>query len=195
MSDASLPSDIRGLLDELDTAQRDASAVVNGLSEQLGTRRPQPAAWSVAECIDHLATANRVYLASMQEPARRARQAGKTRRGRARPGLIGGLFVYTLEPPPKWWARMPTPEKIRPSPSPPLAQSFAAFITSQDDVRAFLREYANLDLSGVRFPNPFIPGLRFSLATGLSVITAHERRHLAQAWRVRRAVENAGDMA
>ena len=55
------------------------------------------------------------------------------------------------------------------------------------------RDY-NLDLSGVRFPNPFIPGLRFSLATGLNVITAHERRHLAQAWSVRRVVENAGDM-
>lgn len=192
MSDASLPADVRDLLDQLDAAQRDASAVVDGLSEQLGTRRPQPAAWSVAECIDHLATANRVYLASMQEPARRARQEGKTRRGPARPGLFGGLFVYTLEPPPKWWARTPAPRKIRPSPSPSLAPSFAAFIKSQDDVRAFLRENANIDLAGVRFPNPFIPGLRFSLATGFNVITSHERRHLVQAWRVRRVVESAG---
>lgn len=195
MSDASLPADVRDLLDQLDAAQRDASAVVDGLSEQLGTRRPQPAAWSVAECIDHLATANRVYLASMREPALRARQEGRTRRGPARPGLIGGLFVYTLEPPPKWWAPMAVPKKIRPSPAPPLAPSFAAFIASQDDVRAFLRENANIDLSGVGFPNPFIPGLRFSLATGLNVITSHERRHLAQAWRVRRAVESAAGTA
>jgi hypothetical protein len=73
-----------------------------------------------------------------------------------------------------------------------LAPSFAAFIKSQDDVRAFLRENANIDLAGVRFPNPFIPGLRFSLATGFNVITSHERRHLVQAWRVRRVVESAG---
>lgn len=192
MSAASLPADVRDLLEQLDASQRDAAAVVDGLSEQLGTMRPQPAAWSVAECIDHLAIANRVYLASMREPARRAQQEGKTRRGPVRPGLFGGLFVYTLEPPPKWWAPMPAPQKIRPSPSPPLAPSFAAFITSQDDVRAFLREYANIDLSGIRFPNPFIPRLRFSLATGLNVITSHERRHLAQAWRVRRAVEKSG---
>ena len=54
---------------------------------------------------------------------------------------------------------------------------------------AFLRRYAEIDLAGVRFPNPFIRGVRFSLATGLHVIAAHERRHLWQAWRGRRGVE------
>ena len=58
-------------------------------------------------------------------------------------------------------------------------------------MREFLRAYANLDLAAVRFPNPFIRGLRFSLATGLHVITAHERRHLWQAWQVRRQLECA----
>jgi hypothetical protein len=43
----------------------------------------------------------------------------------------------------------------------------------------------------VRFKNPFIHGVRFSLATGLYVIAAHERRHLWQAWRVREAAEGA----
>jgi hypothetical protein len=33
--------------------------------------------------------------------------------------------------------------------------------------------------------------VRFSLATGLHVIAAHERRHLWQAWRVRQAAERA----
>jgi len=33
--------------------------------------------------------------------------------------------------------------------------------------------------------------VRFSLATGLHVISAHERRHLWQAWRVRQPAERA----
>ena len=53
----------------------------------------------------------------------------------------------------------------------------------------FLETYANIDLAGVVFPNPFVRGMRFRLATGLHVIAAHARRHLWQAWRVRRAVE------
>jgi DinB superfamily len=74
-----------------------------------------------------------------------------------------------------------------------LSDAFAAFTTSQNDVRAFLRAYADLDLARVRFPNPFVPGVRFSLATGLHVIISHERRHLWQAWRVRRALERGSD--
>jgi hypothetical protein len=58
-------------------------------------------------------------------------------------------------------------------------------------VRAFLQKYADIDLAGVRFHNPFVRGLRFSLATGLHVIVAHERRHLSQAWRVRQAAGQA----
>jgi hypothetical protein len=33
--------------------------------------------------------------------------------------------------------------------------------------------------------------VRFSLATGLHVLAAHERRHLWQAWRVREAATSA----
>jgi hypothetical protein len=58
-------------------------------------------------------------------------------------------------------------------------------------VLAFLREHEGFDLAGIRFPNPFIRGVRFSLATGLHVIAAHERRHLWPAWRVRREAERA----
>jgi hypothetical protein len=81
--------------------------------------------------------------------------------------------------------RTRAPALIRPRPSPPLRDAFEQFIASQEEVRAFLHTYAGIDLAGVRFPNPFIPGVRFSLATGLHVIPAHERRHLWQARRVR----------
>jgi hypothetical protein len=56
-------------------------------------------------------------------------------------------------------------------------------------VVTFLQRYAAIDLAHVVFPNPFIRGVRFSLATGLHVLAAHERRHLWQAWRVRRTAE------
>jgi hypothetical protein len=62
-------------------------------------------------------------------------------------------------------------------------------------VRAYLQRYGGIDLTGVTFPNPLIPGVRFSLATGLHVLAAHERRHLWQAWRVRRAAEQHVDVA
>jgi hypothetical protein len=138
----------------------------------------------VAECLDHLATANRVYLLAMRPAAERARRRGSRRHQPARPGVIGGWFVRSLEPPVK--RKMRTPRAIRPRQSPPLGDAFEQFIASQEEVRVFLRTYADIDLASVRFPNPFIRGVRFSLATGLHVIPAHERRHLWQAREVKR---------
>ena len=189
-----VPADIKSLEDQLDAAERDAEALVAGLTEAQGGWRAEPGSWSVAECLDHLAITNRVYLRAMQEPAIRARQRGSRRRGPAAPGFIGRLFISTLEPPVKPRIKGKTPPSIQPRTAPTLADAFAGFTASQNEVREFVRANADLDLAGVRFPNPFIRGLRFSLATGLHVITSHERRHLWQAWRVRRAAEaaNAG---
>ena len=175
----------------LDAAERDARALVDGLTETRGAWRADPGSWSVAECLDHLATANRVYVRAMQPPAARAQSDGRKRRVPALPGLIGGWFVSYLEPPVKAGLKSKAPRTIRPRTAPALHDAIAAFLASQDDVRTFLRTYADIDLTGVRFPNPFIRGVRFSLATGLHVIAAHERRHLWQAWRVRQAAERS----
>ena len=186
---ANLPQDIRSLEEQYLANEREAESLVAGLSAEQGVWRPEPGAWSVAECLDHLATGNRVYLAAMQGPADRARAEGRRRRGPAKPGLLGGLFVGSFEPPPKWWSTMKAPRKIRPRTSPPLADAYAAFMASQADVRAFLCAHADLDLAGVMFPNPFVKGLRLSLATGLHVLAAHARRHLWQARGVRKRLE------
>jgi hypothetical protein len=182
-------SDIEELARAFDVAEQDARRLVDGLTGELGTWRASANAWSVAECLDHLATGNRVYLAAMQPAAERALARRLSRRRAALPGLIGGWFVRLLEPPVKPRFRMKAPRKIRPRVSPALDDASAQFFASQKEIRAFLGKYADIDLASVRFPNPFIRGVRFSLATGLHVLAAHERRHLWQAWNVRRAAE------
>jgi hypothetical protein len=185
----SVPPDLQILQDQLDDAERDARQLTAGLGEELGNWRPSQSSWSVAECLDHLAASNRVYLTSMRHPATRAREQGRLRRRPAKPGLIGGFFVRLIEPPVRM--RVKAPRSIQPRSAPSLDDAFADFCAEQNEVRAFLRTYGDLDLAGLQYPNPFIPGIRQSLATGLHVITAHERRHLWQAWRVRKSAEAA----
>jgi hypothetical protein len=180
-------SDIEDLHRQLEAAAHDADAVTAGLTEAQGAWRASAHTWSVAQCLDHLAATNRIYLKSMRPAAAEARKQGRFRRGPAKPGLFGRLFVRNLEPPVKSWPKVKAPKSIEPRPSPPLTEAHAAFTAVQDEVRAFLRECADLDLPAVEFPNPFIRGLRVSLATALHAIAAHERRHLWQAWNVRRA--------
>jgi hypothetical protein len=181
--------EIQGIYDELDAADQDARRLVEGLTEAQGSWRQRPGAWSVAECLEHLAVANRVYLAPMKSAADAARRGGRMRRRPARPGLLGAWFVRSMEPPVRMKIR--TNAKITPRLAPPLADALAAFLVSEDEVRSFVDEVADLDLAGIRFANPFIPGLRWSLATGIHVIAAHDRRHLWQAWNARRAALGA----
>jgi len=57
-----------------------------------------------------------------------------------------------------------------------------------------VQEYAGIDLSGVMFASPFLKHLRISLASGLYMAAAHERRHLWQGWNARRAAESQNGM-
>ena len=73
MTDATgRPEDIVALEEALNASERDAHALVAGLTKEQGAWRADPGSWSVAECLDHLATANRVYLHAMQPSADRA---------------------------------------------------------------------------------------------------------------------------
>lgn len=179
--------DASALGPQFDAIASDARELVTGLTPEQGAWRALPESWSVAECLDHLATANRVYLEAMRPAAERALADGKKRQGPAFPGLIGNWFVSSLEPPAKTWLKGKAPRIIRPRPQPPLDDAATAFFKSHDDAGVFLNRFRDVDLARTHFPNPFVQGVRFSLATGLNVIAAHERRHLWQAWNVRRA--------
>jgi hypothetical protein len=182
--------DIEDLHDQLDAAERDARLLVEDLAEERGCWHAKASSWSVAQCLDHLATTNQVYLGAMKEPAVRARAAGRLRRSPALPGLVGRWFATKMEPPVKAPFKMRATRNIRPGTSPSLGDAFGRFLASQNEIRNYLSTNADLDLAGIQFPNPLVRGIRFSLATGLHVIAAHERRHLWQAWRVRRAAES-----
>ena len=184
--------EIQALQNQYDAVEEDARILVSGLDEALGSWRERDDSWSVAECLDHLATGNRVYLEALQNAAIKAREQGRLRRRPALPGLIGSLFIKQLEPPVRPAFKMKSPRIIRPRKSPPLQATFAEFIESHQQMADFLRQNADLDLAGVSFVNPFIRIIRFSLATGLHVISAHERRHLWQARRVRKSAEQSG---
>jgi hypothetical protein len=190
MVQSAVGAEIGSLFEQFDAIESDVRALVSGLSEAQGRWRPEPGGWSVAECLDHLATANRVYLAAMGPAAELALARGRMRRGPAVPGVIGRWFIAWLEPPVKPRLKSKAPSKIRPREGPPLGDAFERFIAAHNDTRAFLQRFSEIDLARVGFPNPLVPGIRFSLATGVHVLAAHDRRHLWQAWNVRRAAEH-----
>lgn len=42
-------------------------------------------------------------------------------------------------------------------------------------------------MNSIRFVNPFVPVIRFTVGTGLKITCSHERRHVLQASRVKQS--------
>ena len=185
-----LPPDLQTFLDQYDTAERDARALLAGLPETMALWRADRESWSVAHCLDHLGRTNRVYIAAMEAPIALARQAGRTRRGPVRPGPFGGFFARQAEPPVKR-VRIRAPQKIAPALRVSLAAASESYFASHQLLRGFVTTNADLDLTHIHFVNPFIRGVRFGVASGLQIIAAHERRHLWQASNIRKQAEQS----
>jgi DinB superfamily len=177
---AGLPIDISDFLRQLDDADWQAGEIAAHLSDHQANWQPNNGgSWSVAQCLDHMACANRTYLEALKLAAPKARP-GHTQLRTA--GWFSRYFVRKTEPPAS--IKIKTPTKIKPQSQISKEDSLAQFKQSNDAVRRFVLETSHLDLCGVRFKNPFVRGLSFTVATGLLVIAAHNRRHLYQAEQV-----------
>lgn len=179
----SLPDDLANLRRQIEDNRRSAEGLVRDLTEAQLQWRPDERSWSIAQCLDHLAVANRAYLGPMRQALAEARRRGSTRRGSIRPGWFSRWFIQTMEPPPR--RKLPAPRKIVPALGKNGGEVKRDFFAAQSETLELLKEAAETDLNRTRFVNPFFPLLRFTVGTGFLVITAHERRHLWQAERIR----------
>jgi hypothetical protein len=182
-----LPPDLTELIAALDRVDDRVRRLTSDLTDAQFNWQPQGGrGWSIGQCLDHLRVAIVTYLAPMAVAADTARTRGLTRRDPLRPGgWPSRWFVSMMGPQPR--VKMKAPTKIVPGARLEKASAVAAFLAAQEQVRDYVRRTADLDLNAVRFANPFISGLRFTAATGLLVIEAHNRRHLWQAEQVTRA--------
>ena len=179
---AELPPHLRAILDDLEKADQQARRIATGLSDAQANWHPDETGWSVAQCLDHLARANTVYAAALHKALKESRSAKGPGRGPIQPGWFSRLVIRSFEPPPK--RKLRAPKKIVPGSEIRSQEALQSFLRSHEDVRTVIRDGAQLDLNRIRFRNPFIGFLRFTVGTGLLIITAHDRRHLWQAERV-----------
>jgi hypothetical protein len=129
-----------------------------------------------------MAHTNRVYLGALESAASRAHSGHRP----VQPaGWFSRFFLRKAEPPVS--LKIKAPKNIRPSASISKSDALSGFTNSNQQVREFITRTASLDLCGVRFRNPFIRGLNFTVATGLLVIAAHNRRHL---WQMQQVLAN-----
>ena len=171
------------LIAEFDAADQKARELVTGLSqEQLNWQR-EAGTWSVGQCLEHLCITNEFYL-----PAISGSLEGKpiSVAPEITPGWFSRWFIRTYIEPSPQSKHARAPRKIVPG-TRVEPSVLGRFFRSNQAGRELVRRAADYDVNRIRFKNPFIPVLRFTVGTGLEMFSGHERRHLLQAERVRQS--------
>jgi hypothetical protein len=171
------------LIDELDATDRWANALVGGLSPAQLNWRPAEDLWSVGQCLQHLHVANEVYLPAIATALDDRRPSPVQD---ITPGWFGRWFIRTYIEPSSTGKRARAPRKIAPAQhiDPSVLD---LFLRSNEVARDLVHRAGAYNVNRIRFGNPFVPLLRFTVGTGLEIVWRHQRRHLMQAERIRQA--------
>ncbi|MEZ5318400.1 MAG: DinB family protein [Vicinamibacterales bacterium] len=169
------------LTSDLLASDRRAREIAGGLTFAQLTWKPRPDAWSVGQCLQHLRIATDVYLPPIAL-ALEGRPHAPVHE--ITPGWFARWFIRSYVAASDQQKKAPAPRKIDPGPhvAPDVLE---AFLRSNETARRAIERAAPYDVNGIRFVNPFVPLLRFTVGTGLEIIARHEDRHLLQAERVR----------
>lgn len=185
MEPGALAPELRDLSDQLEAIRRDAQALVEGLRSDQLAWRPAPGRWSIAECLEHLSRTAETMMPGIDAAIADARARGLTRRAPYRPGILERFVLKGTEPPPK--AKMKAGKTLAPATDLDPAAAVARFFDFQDELARRIAASNDLDLSRIKVPSPVVSWLRYRLGFAFHFCLAHERRHLWQAWQVRRA--------
>ncbi|MGD0619315.1 MAG: DinB family protein [Bryobacteraceae bacterium] len=173
------------LISELDTSDQRAKELANGLTPLQLNWKPNEDAWSVGQCLEHLRVTNEVYLPAIAAPLT-ARKLGAVED--ITPGWFGRWFIRNYIEPSSESKRARAPKKIAPG-TKVDPHILDLFLTSNRAARELVRRASDHDVNRIRFKNPFIPLLRFTVGTGLEIVSRHQRRHLLQAERVKQGAD------
>jgi hypothetical protein len=169
------------LTSELDAADARAIAIVKDLSIVQLNWKAGPDAWSVGQCLEHLCLSNEVYVEPMAE-ALNGSPAGRV--AEITPGWFGRWFFRKYIEPTTQKKRGHAPRRAVPVADHLDSSILDRFIASNAKIRNVITRAETYDVNRVRFKNPFVPLIRFSVGTGLQIIARHNHRHLLQAERV-----------
>jgi hypothetical protein len=165
---------------DLDANDRAAKKLVARLTEEQLNWQPAPGSWSVGQCLEHLCMTNEAYLpplsvAVSEKPDFPVEQIT--------PGWFARWFIRSFIEPSPVTRRAPAPTKIRPA-AQVSASVLERFLAGNESCRELMVRARAKNVNRIRFWNPLIPGIRFTVGAGLQIIVGHECRHLLQAERV-----------
>ena len=173
-----------------EAAQARLHRLADATPEDRWAARADRARWSVAECVAHLNLTGRAYLPLIRSALDEARalNAASGARVRYRRDVVGWLIGRMAGPLPRVGGlrvgRVRTTPAFVPGGELPRDAVLAEFDALQREQIALTRAGDGLPLDRVRVTSPFDARVRYGLYACLTILPAHQERHLEQAERV-----------
>ncbi len=182
--EALLIPQLQDLESEFREISREAQSVGSGLSHEQFNWRPGSGQWSIAECLGHLNIMGSEVLSSVDAGLREARARQRYSQGPFRIGYFAGQLIRATEPPVRY--KRQASHKFVPPSDQPVGLVVPAIVDLQAQLIARLGLANGLNLARIKVASPARLIVRLNLYELFVYLAAHERRHLEQAWRVRR---------
>jgi len=176
---------LQAVTDELNAAETRLHELAATTAPLSWSRRPEPARWSVAECVAHL---NLTSAASLPRLREALAGAVPDSRGpmRYRRDPMGWLLWRTMGPPVRM--RLKTTAPFIPRAAGDPDELVAEFDRWQAELVGCVREADGLPLGRIWIRSPFNHRVRYNLYSAFTILSRHQHRHLWQAERAAAAL-------
>ena len=183
-ADPALSPDVGRYQPQLEALRRDALALTSDLTETQLDWRSVPDRWSIAQCLWHLVLTARQYAPGVDAAIEEARRRGEEGKPAYRPGMIANWLVRSMEPPPRF--RVKTFRIVEPPPRLAPSDVTREFFRMLDVLGGQIQRAQSVHPDRGRMRSPFFNVLRLTVDQAIRLQLGHARRHLWQAWQVRK---------
>ena len=174
-------NNIAELVAGLNSVTADTQNTFAGLNAKQLNWKPGPERWGVAQCFDHLLTANQSYFAIFEQVTR-GKKNTLWESMPLLPGFFGGMLIKSLDP--ATTRKMKAPKAFQPQESDIDGQIIERFVAQQNRLAVSMSGLEGHDLDAVKVTSPALKIITYSLRDACAIIVVHEQRHFQQAQRV-----------
>ena len=153
-----------------------------GLTAQQLNWKPSADQWSVAQCFDHLVTANGAYFPIFEKVLSGEKKSTFWESLPWLPAFWGKMLIKALDP--ESTRKLKAPKIFHPSSSSVDGAIIRRFIDQQNQVIRYIKATEDLDLEKITISSPVTHFITYSLMDAYRIIINHEKRHLLQATKV-----------
>jgi len=166
----------------LDGMAQETQAAFGGFDARQLNWRPDAARWSVAQCFEHLLTANFLMFQAAEVALKNARPRTVWQRLPILPGVLGRMLIRSQAP--SGARRFTAPSKAQPATSDIAADIIQRVVEQHRDFVAWVQALDERDAARTIMTSPFMRVVTYSVLDGWRLMLAHDRRHFEQARRI-----------